>query len=50
METIRKEAIREEIIEINYYILKAIHDGENHLILKYKIMLDNLITILLLDD
>ena len=50
LEEFRLEALREEIIEINYYILKAIHEDNKSNVLKYKIMLDNLINIYLKND
>lgn len=41
--------LKEEIIEVNYYILDAIQRGDRESLLKHKIMLDNLIKIILKD-
>lgn len=39
--------IKDEIITINHYLLQAIDDNNIYDIQKYKILLDNLISILL---
>lgn len=41
------ERLREEIINTNYYILEGIKEGNKDKVMKYKIMLDNLINIYL---
>lgn len=42
-----KVDIKDEIITINHYILKAIDSGDTKSLLKWKIMLDNLIKVYL---
>lgn len=39
------ERLREEIMTTNYYILEGIKEGDRDKVMKYKIMLDNLIKI-----
>jgi hypothetical protein len=39
--------IREEIIEVNYYLMKALQENNEKEIIKNKILLDNLIKIYL---
>lgn len=39
--------LREEIIQTNYYILEGVKEGNKQKVMKYKIMLDNLIKIYL---
>lgn len=44
-----KEEILEELIEINYFLLKAASESNKKDILKWKLMLDNLIKLILKD-
>lgn len=41
------DRLREEIMTTNYYILEGIKEGDRDKVMKYKIMLDNLINIYL---
>lgn len=47
---IKKSEIIEEIININFYMLKAMREDNKQLVEKNKIMLDSLIKLYLKDD
>ena len=47
METIKLEELREEIITTNFYILEGVKEDNKQKVIKYKLLLDNLIKIYL---
>jgi hypothetical protein len=47
---IKKSEIVEEVININFYLLKAIREDNTQSVMKYKIMLDSLIKLYLKDE
>jgi hypothetical protein len=47
---VNKCEIVEEVININFYLLKAIREDNTDSVIKYKIMLDSIIKLYLKDD
>lgn len=45
--TITTEAIKERIIELNYYLIEAFNDGDKEKVTKLKYEIDSLISIYL---